>query len=182
MRVLFLAIGNVRRKTVLTAAREVLADGGTVTILVGSPKRWRTEDVPDEAELVSITKLEREHLPLRLEHAALYGLPRRVTRVVGRGSLSDQATRFGKAYERRIAAPVHRGMTKLYHRLWKDRRANRVLRFAAEGRYDYVSVTDYLSIPSGALLMASADAGTWRGSVGFDLDRIDERVLTAEAR
>src|SRR5262245_10317552 len=72
MRVLFLAIGNVRRKTVLTAAREVLADGGAVTILVGSPKRWRTEDVPDEAEIVGITKLEREHMPLRLEHAALY--------------------------------------------------------------------------------------------------------------
>lgn len=171
MRVLFIALGDARRTAVVSEASEVLRNNGTATVLVGDVSRWKNEVLPDGVDLVAITQLERDHLPLRVERGVVFGAPRRLIMLVGRGPLRQRAKRVWKSYERRVAKPVHRRAMRRYSQVWGDRRERIVTDFAMVGRFDYISVMDYLSIHAGAQVMTArvASAGS-DVRIGFGID------------
>jgi FAD/FMN-containing dehydrogenase len=158
MKVLFLALGNYRRRAVIDEAADVLADGGVAVVLVGDMRAWQEDVFPTGAEIVDIASLESDHLPLRIERKLVYGLPRKLVKVAGRGRLRRSSKRALKAYERRIARPVHRRLTAGYRRIWKDRRHQRTMQFVLGREFDYINVTDCISIPAAARIIS--DLGT----------------------
>lgn len=171
MRVLFLAVGDARRKAVAAEATEVLQGNGTATIVISEPGRWATEGLPEGAEVIALAELERNQLPLRLERLVVFGIPRRVLKAVGRGPLKRRANKTWKRYERRIAKPLHRRAVGRYHSVFHGRRQQMIVDVAAARGYDWVTVTDYLSMEFGAAVLDGLGrSGKPMPRLGFGID------------
>ncbi|MEU5990649.1 hypothetical protein ABZ806_16895 [Spirillospora sp. NPDC047418] len=115
MNVLFLALGATRKGAVSAEARQVMAAGGTATVLIGKPSGWRAHPLPDGAEIIELKAVERGYRPgwVRLW---LYRVPRLLLRICLPGPLGRRRDRFDNAYRRRIANPLDRRLARRYRR------------------------------------------------------------------
>lgn len=142
MAVVILALGATRRRASIAEAQAVLAAGQLPIVVVESLRSWHNDPIPTNVRTIEITALLRKHTPLRVEHAVLYGLPRRTLRLLGRGRLAPKAKKAIAAYERKFANRVHnRVVAPLHRRLWPAARTEMVRR-AVDGSLDLVLVTD----------------------------------------
>ena len=116
MHVLFLSVGGTRRRAVVEESAQVLADGGTATVVVDRAAPWSKETFATGVTVVELAGLEQRRPALRFEQAVLYKAPRKVLRTVGRGPLRRFAKRAEKAYERRIASRASKEVTRLARR------------------------------------------------------------------
>ena len=162
MQVLFLALGATRRRAVVEESAQVVADGGHAVVLISQAKPWSREQFQPEVEVVDLARLESRHPARGIEKALLFSGPRLVFRTLGRGPLSGSVRRAGKAYERRIASPVHRAfIMPSYRRAWGDLRQRLIHRHVlAEGApFDLFVVSDPASMPPAVGLLANRAAG-----------------------
>jgi hypothetical protein len=172
VRVLFLALGNYRRRAVIDEATSVLAGGGSATVILSDIGQWEVETFPEGLDVLDITHMERDHLPLRLERKIVFGLPRRILKLTGRGRLRRPSRRVWKYYKRRFAKPVHRRAMERYNHIYRDRRHALTMSRVTATPYDYINVTDYLSIPVAARVMSDLDASPQKAApqVIFGID------------
>jgi hypothetical protein len=155
MAVVILALGATRRRATVAEAEAVLAAGATPVVVVDSLRSWGRDPLPAGVRTVEVASQLRKHGPLRVEHAILYGLPRRTLRLVGRGRLAPKAKKAMAAYERKFANRVHnRVVTPLHIRLWPKARAASVKRAVGDW-IDLVVATDPASFAIAAELAAS---------------------------
>ncbi|WP_405425501.1 hypothetical protein [Micromonospora sp. NBC_00617] len=172
-RVLFLAVGGARKRAVLEESAEVVAGGGSATVLISDAAAWRRERFPAGVRVVSLADLDRRRLPVRVEQNLLFRAPRFAFRMAGRGRLAAFSKRAGKAYERRIADRVHRRIfLPAYGRLQRGGQfpllARHVLRAAPP---ELMVITDPASIPLGAQIARdAAEYGSAAPRVCFGLD------------
>ena len=173
MRVLFLALGDYRRRAVIDEATTVLRQGGSATVLVGDLSRWSADVFPDGITVLDISQLESDHLPLRIERKVVFGVPRRLLKAAGRGPFRRRSKRAWKFYERRIAKPVHRRAMTRYKQIWHDRRHQMVMAQVARGRFEYINVTDYLSMAVGARILSDLRSSSESpAKVSFGVDYV----------
>jgi hypothetical protein len=109
---------------------------------------------------VELSRLELGHLPRSVEMLLLFRGPRFLFRMIGRGRLRRWASRAAKAYERRIAVPLHRRvLMPIYYRVWPRKRQQLIERHVLTGvPIDLLVVCDPLSIPEGAALVGRCTA------------------------
>ncbi|SCG76612.1 hypothetical protein [Micromonospora inositola] len=157
-RVLILALGATRKRAVVEDAAEVVAGGGSVTVLISSAADWRRERFAPGVRVVDLAALEGRRFALRAERAVLFRAPGRAFRVIGRGPLSGWAKRAGRAYERRIAERVHRRLFQpVYHRMRRSDLPQRLAdQVVAEVAADLLVVSDPASIPLAARIVRQA--------------------------
>lgn len=173
MAVVILALGASRRRATVAETEAVLAAGVTPVVVVDSLRSWGRDPLPAGVRTAEVASLLRKHMPLRVEHAILYGLPRRALRLVGRGRLAPKAEKAMTAYERKFANRVHnRVVTPLHRRLWPRARAASVKR-AVGDRIDLVLATDAASFAIAAeLAAASATASGPALPVAFSIGAV----------
>jgi hypothetical protein len=173
MAVVILALGATRRRATVAETEAVLAAGVTPLVVVDSLRPWAGDPLPAGVRAVEVASLLREHPALRVEHAILYGLPRRALRLAGRGRLAPKAKKAMAAYERKFANRVHnRVVMPLHRRLWPMARARSVKR-AAGSRINLVLATDPASFSLAAELAAPAvTASPAAPSVAFSIGAV----------
>ncbi|MFI0405937.1 hypothetical protein [Actinomadura sp. 3N508] len=115
MNVLFLALGGSRRPAVISEAEHVIAHGDKVTVLVGTAAKWRKGPLPEGADLVELSRLERDSRPA-VVRLLLTRVPLFLLRVCLPGPLRGMSKRLRSAYVRRIERPVDRRLARLYRR------------------------------------------------------------------
>jgi hypothetical protein len=162
MTVVILALGASRRRATVADAQAVIAAGRTPIVVVESLRSWRGDPLPAEAKKVEIAALLRSHPPLRIEHAFLYGLPRRALRIAGRA----RGAKATAAYEQKFANRVHNRVAALHRRLWPSARTEAVRR-AVGGPPDLILVTDPASFTLAAALVAPHRSGRLPTQVAF---------------
>jgi hypothetical protein len=113
--VLFVALGATRRPAVVRESEQVLADGGSVCVLVRKPSSWAKDPLPDGADAVELPALERRYRPAAVR-IPLYRIPRLLLRVLLPGPLRGLGNRIDSAYRRRVARPVDRRLARFYRR------------------------------------------------------------------
>ncbi|PWU44324.1 hypothetical protein DLE60_20445 [Micromonospora globispora] len=166
MHVLFLSVGGTRRRAVVEESAQVLADGGTATVVVDRAGPWSKETFATGVTVVELAGLEQRQPALRFEQAVLYKAPRKVLRTVGRGPLRRFAKRAEKSYERRVASRVHRALLRMRGDV-RPRLVESLIRRGAG--VDVVVVTDPLAMPYAARLVTGA-AQASKPSVCFSYD------------
>lgn len=170
MRVLFLALGGSRKRAAVEESAQVVADGGQAVVLIDKAAGWRQVTFDPAVEVVDLAGLENRRLPLRIEQFLLFKAPRRGLRAVGRGPLRGLAGRAAGAYESRIADRVHRRVVlPAYRSRWGGVPLLRrqVLRDTV---FDLMVVTDPVSMPYAARLLAGYDAAGDPPRLAFGLD------------
>lgn len=166
--VLILALGATRKRAVVEDAAAVVARGGTVTVLISSAANWRRERFASDVRMINLAELEGRVLPLRLERAVLYRVPRLLFRTIGRGRLAAWTKRAGRAYEKWIADRVHRRVVLPTYRRLRSSQVPQQLadRAVAETRVDLLVVADPASIPLAARIIRQS---TLVPQVGYGL-------------
>ncbi|MFI5834046.1 hypothetical protein ACIA5A_10260 [Micromonospora sp. NPDC051300] len=149
MHVLFLSVGDVRRRAVVEESRQAVADGGAATVVVDRMAPWSREAFASGVRVVDLAALRRGLPADRIEQAALYKAPRKLLRTVGRGPLRRFSKRAERAYQRRLADPAHRA----FLRMRGDQRAKLIARLCARTPVDVVVVTDPIAMPYAADLL-----------------------------
>ncbi|MFC4145030.1 hypothetical protein ACFO0M_02065 [Micromonospora mangrovi] len=150
MHVLFLSVGGTRRRAVVEESAQVVADGGTATVVVDRVAPWSRETFADGVRVIDLAGLEQRQRAARVEQAVLFKAPRKVLRTVGRGPLRRFAKRAEKSYEKRIAARAHRAFV----RLRGDLRPKLVDGLLRRGNpVDVLVVTDPVAMPYAARLL-----------------------------
>lgn len=115
MNVLFLALGASRRRQILAEVEQVIAAGGTATVLVEKPAKWRTSPLPDGADMVDLPRLLRDARPAVIR-LLVDRIPRFLIRVCLPGPLRGFGARVQSFHRRRVARPLHRRLAVLYAR------------------------------------------------------------------
>jgi hypothetical protein len=149
MHVLFLSVGAVRRRAVVEESRQVVADGGTATVVVDRIGPWSRESFATGVRVVELAALQRRLPADRIEQAALYKAPRKLLRTVGRGPLRRASKRAERAFQKRLADPAHRA----FLRLRGDQRVRLLERLCARNPVDVLVVTDPIAMPYAARLL-----------------------------
>jgi hypothetical protein len=160
MRVLFLAYGATRSRTVAAESAEVLAHGGEATVLIEWPAFWGTVEFAPGVEVVHIYQLERWRLARQLVDLILFRVPGFIFYHLARGRAERQVRRFGSAYRHRIARPtLDRIILPVYRRLWRGAR-ERLFARRLDGRtFDMIVISDPASIPEGLTMAARVGDG-----------------------
>jgi hypothetical protein len=160
MRVLFLAYGATRRRTVVDEAADVVAGGGRAVVLVEWPALWRGVEFAPGVEVVNVYG-DRWALPRTVVDATLFRFPEFVLGQLARGPFARSIGRYGRGYRNRIARPLLDGVVLPAYR-WLGRAAReRVYRrhlFGGE-RPDLVVIGDPASMPAGLALLARFGTG-----------------------
>lgn len=175
MRVLFLAFGAYRKKAVVEECEQVLADGGTATVLVDSMGPWRRAGLPDGVTVVDTAALQRERLAMRIEYLVVYRGPRFVLRRVAR-----RRAKRAMAVHQKVADKLHgRVFLPAYRRLSAEPRGRLVARRLGRSgeRYDWIIVADSPSMPDAVeLLDALGDAAP---GIAYSIDHLPREAVTA---
>ena len=169
--VLVLALGATRRRAAVDDAARVVAQGGTATIVTGDAALWGGDRLARGVRLVDLPQLELRHAWMPLEQLVLYRIPRFAFRAVGRGPLKPWSQRAGKAYQRRIADPLHRRALLPLLRRGRGAAAAQLIRrhLDAAGTVDLLVVNDPASMPTAATLVESyGRSGSPRVAYGLD--------------
>jgi hypothetical protein len=175
MNVLFLALGASRRPAVVAECAQVVADGGTACVLVGTVKPWLRAELDEQVELIDAADVWRGHLPMKIEYLVLYRGPRFLMyRVIGRGPLRRPVRRAARAYERHVADVLHqRVYLPVYLRLYAGVRDRLILeRVRREKRFDWVVVGDPASMPDAVRLLDSLERAAYRPGVSYSIDHV----------
>jgi hypothetical protein len=179
MAVVILGLGATRRHATIAEMTAILtgglspaqpaSSGGLPVVVVDSLRPWGRSPFPAGVRTIEVAVLMRRHPPLRIARLLLYGLPRRATRLLGRGRLASRAGRLFSAYERKVADRVHnRLVAPMHQRLWPNAYARSISRAVGEP-IDVILATDPASFTVAAGLTAQrADAGP-APEVGFAL-------------
>ncbi|MET7968254.1 hypothetical protein [Micromonospora sp. NPDC005305] len=154
MHVLFLSVGAVRRRAVVAESAQVVADGGTATVVVDRMAPWSRETFAAGVRVVELAALQRRMPAQRIEQAVLFKAPRKILRTVGRGPLRGFSKRAERAYQTRFADRAHRA----FLRLRGDTRAKLIARVGAQPRADVLVVTDPVAMPYAARLIGASHA------------------------
>ncbi|WP_433349084.1 hypothetical protein [Micromonospora sp. CA-111912] len=157
MHVLFLSIGAVRRRAVVEESAQVVADGGTATVVVDRISPWNRETFANGVRVIELAALQRRTPVARIEQAVLFKAPRKILRTVGRGPLRGFSKRAERAYQTRVADRAHRAFV----RLRGDNRAKLIERVGARSRVDVLVVTDPIAMPYAARLTGGHHAPTY---------------------
>ena len=181
MRVLFLALGDDRQRAVVSESARVVAGGGSATVVVDQAARWQRTPFASGVDVVEATAELGGHRRARFvqralpyaEQLVLYRGPRFLLyRVIGHGPLKKPADRAARAYQRRIADRIHRRLYEpLHSRLWDAVRFRAAFQRVTRAEpFDWVIVSDALSIPDAARLLDGAPrlAGSPRLAYGMD--------------
>jgi hypothetical protein len=165
--VLFLALGASRKRAVVEECRQVVADGGTATVIVDSAASWQR--LPDGVALIDAAVLQPVRLLMRVEQLVMYRGPRFVLHRV----LRHRAKRVVGAYQKRVADRFHRRIfLPISRRQWGDARGQVVARHIArsEPPYDWIIVADSPSMPDAVRLLAELrDA---KPGVAYSIDHV----------
>lgn len=143
---LFVALGASRRPAVVREAAQVVADGGSATVLVRKTSAWAKDPLPDGVDAVELPALERRYRPAAVR-IPLYRIPGLLLRVCLPGPLRGLGKRIDSAYCRRVARPVDRRLARLYRRDAGAVRRRTVERELLRGRsIDLVVIADPQSL------------------------------------
>ncbi|MFG2084670.1 MULTISPECIES: hypothetical protein [unclassified Spirillospora] len=154
MNVVFLALGATRRTAVVAESGRVVAGGGTATVLLDRPSSWEKDPLPDGVVVVELPVLEQSYRPAAVS-LLLFRIPRLLFRVCARGPLREWGERLDRAFRRRVARPVDRGLARIYRRDPAVVRTRAVRRAVlAGGSPDLVVVADPQSLTPAAELVA----------------------------
>jgi len=171
MRVLFLAYGATRKRTVVAESAVVVAGGGRAVVLIEWPALWRGVEFAPGVEVVNVYE-DRWALPRTSVDWILFRMPGFAFRHLARGPFERTLTRYGRGYRNRIARPVlDLVVLPTYRRRWRAAR-ERVYQqqLSGEGRPDMVVIGDPASMPEGLSVLARyGDADALRLSYRMDL-------------
>jgi hypothetical protein len=160
MRVLFLAYGATRTRTVVEESAVVVAGGGRAVVLTEWPALWRGVEFAPGVEVVHVYE-DRWVLPRTVVDWTLFRIPGLVFRCLARGPFERTVTRYGRGYRNRIAQPLLDGVVLPAYR-WLGRAAHeRVVRQQLFGRArpDMVVIGDPASMPEGLSVLAGYGDG-----------------------
>jgi hypothetical protein len=175
VRVLFLALGGNRARAAVEESAQVVAVGGRPVVLVDTLRPWRRMSFDPAVEVVELSTLESTRMPVRLERAVLFTVPRRLFRVVGRGPLRQPARRVSARYETRVAERLHRQVVlPMIRPRWGEGTCPVLCRYLAKGGdLDAIVVLDPASMPYAAGLVAGyRSAGTRPPRLAFGIDHL----------
>jgi hypothetical protein len=175
MRVLFLAYGATRTRTIVDESAVVVAGGGRAVVLVEWPALWRGVEFAPGVEVVNVYE-DRWAVPRTVVDWTLFRIPGFVFRLLARGPFARTVTRYGRGYRNRIAQPVLDGVVlPAYRWLWRAAHERVYQRQLFDGaRPDMVVIGDPASMPEGLSVLARYGDG--------DAPRLSYRVdLTAAA-
>lgn len=171
MNVLFLALGASRKRAVVEECAQVVADGGTATVVVESLRPWQKAGFAPGVTLVDSAVLQRARLPMRVEHLVVYRAPRAVLRrVAGAGA--------AKAYEKKVADRFHRRVfMPAYRRMRGGVRGQLVAAHIARSPrpFDWMIVADSLSMPDAVQVLNDLGADR-RPGVAYSIDHVRNAV------
>jgi hypothetical protein len=174
MNVLFLAFGASRKRAVVEESTQVVADGGTASILVSAHKPWRRSPLLEEVEVIDSAAVWRGHLPMAIEHLFLYRGPRFfLYRILAHGPIRGPVRKLARGYERLIADRIHnRLFLPLYLRFHQGVREDLITRKIRDSRpFDWIIVADPTSMPEAQWLLERID-GPHRPGVAYSIDHI----------
>jgi hypothetical protein len=177
MRVLFLAYGATRRRTVVDEAADVVAGGGRAVVLIEWPALWRGVEFAPGVEVVNVYG-DRWTLSRTVVDWVLFRFPEFVLGHLARGPFARTVARFGRGYRNRIARPLLDGVVLPAHR-WLGRAAReRVYRrhlFGGE-RPDLVVIGDPVSMPEALAVLARYGDGL-APQLSYRMDLTVRRVV-----
>jgi hypothetical protein len=174
MNVLFLALGASRKRAVVEESTQVVADGGTASIMVSARKPWRRSPLLEDVEVIDSAAVWRGHRPMAIEHLLLYRGPRFVLyRILARGPIRRPVRKLARGYERRIADRIHRRLfLPLYLRFYRGVREDLIARKIRDsGPFDWIIVADPSSMPEAQWLLERID-GPDRPGVAYSIDHL----------
>lgn len=169
-RVLFLALGGTRRRAAVAETAQVVARGGTATLVVTDAAAWRGDRPAEGVRLVDLTELERTHGWMPVQRFLLVRLPERLFRLVGRGPLRPWSTRATKAYRRRVADPLHERWRPLSRGDRAGSAAEMIRGHLRRTGVQLVVVNDPASMPAAVALLRTYDRDS-APRVAYHLDR-----------
>lgn len=169
-RVLFLALGGTRRRAAVAETGQVVACGGTATVVVADAAAWRNDRFAGDVRLVDLTEEELRHGWMPLEQLVLVRLPARFFRLIRRGPLGAWATRAAKGYRRRVGDPLHQRLRPLSRRGRVSFNAGLIRRHLRHTNVNLVVVNDPASMPTAVALLQTYD-GDDAPRVAYSIDR-----------
>jgi hypothetical protein len=168
--VLFLALGASRKRAVVEECAQVIADGGTATVVVESLEPWKRAAFGTGVTVVDSAVLQRALLPMRIEHLVVYRAPRFVLhRALGR-----RGKRAAGAYQKKVADRFHRRVfMPVYKRLRQDTRGRLIAGHVTRSPrpFDWIVVADSVSMPDAVQVLDGLGRGSRTGVV-YSVDHI----------
>jgi hypothetical protein len=159
-RVLFLALGGTRQRAAAEETRRVVDRGGAATLVVADAAPWRNVRLAAGVRLLPLRELELRHAWMPAEQLLLVKVPRRVLRAVGLGPVKGWSERAARAYQRRIADPLHRRVfLPLLRRGTRATAAGLIRHRLRAEPVDLLVVNDPASMPAAEALLRSFDRG-----------------------
>jgi hypothetical protein len=168
MNVLFLALGDSRWRAVVEECGQVVADGGTATVVVDSTARRQRAVLPGGVTVIDAAKLERARGAMRIEHLVVYRAPRFLLRRL----LRSRAEPVVRAY-RKVADRFHRRVfLPVYQPFRGESRAKVITREVSRSPrpYDWIIVADSRSMPDAVRLLDRLAGGS--PGVAFSIDHL----------
>jgi hypothetical protein len=120
--------------------------------------------------VLDLRELELGHAWMPFEQLVLARIPRFTFRVVGLGPIRRWSGRASRAYQRRVADPLHqRAFLPLLRRGRGAQAARLVRRRLGDRAVDLLVVNDPASMPAAVAFLATYDAGS-RPQVAYSVD------------
>lgn len=173
VRVLFVALGASRRRTVCEESAQIVSDGGVAVVLVDRANAWRRTVFAPTVAVIEMARLESRHLPLRLARGLLYRAPSICLRLIGHGPLRRAARQWANVHQRLANRIYERLVLPGHRRIWPHRRPRLVEREVLTGEpFDLLVIGDPESIPDGAAIVARLFRRGMPLPVSFGLDAV----------
>jgi hypothetical protein len=158
--VVFLALGGTRRRAAVDETGRVVAGGGTATLVITDAAGWRNFSLATGVRVVELRRLELAHAWMPVEQLVLVRFPRFTFRIVGSGPMKRWSERVARAYQRRIADPLHqRAFLPLLRRGPGALAANLIRRRLGDRTVDLLVANDPASMPTAVALLRTYDRG-----------------------
>jgi hypothetical protein len=169
--VLVLALGATRRRAAIDDAERVVARGGTADLVVRAATAWRDVLPAGGVRLIDVAELEQRRAWVPVERLLLYRVPLGLLRVLGFGSLKPWSEQARRAYQRRIADPLHRRLHAALIRPGDGRLTAGLIRrqLGRDSSIDLLLVNDPASMPTAVALLREHGPGA-QPPVSYDLD------------
>jgi hypothetical protein len=158
--VVFLALGGTRRRAAQDESQRVVRRGDMATLVVTDPAEWRGYRPADGVRVLELRGLELRHAWMPFEQLILVRIPRFTFRIVGLGPVRRWSDRASRAYQRRVADPLHqRAFLPLLRRGRGAQAARLIRRQLGDRAVDLLVVNDPASMPAAVALLATFDEG-----------------------
>jgi hypothetical protein len=162
MRVLFLALGATRRRTVAAESAAVVAAGGRAVVLIEAPDEWKRVTFAPGVEVVDVYGSQRGRSARKATDLVLFRGPGYLFHQLARGPLERPVRRIARGYRYRIAHRVNdRVVMPTYRRLWRGARRRVVEERLGGADFDLLVISDPASLAEGVSML-----GRYRDGAG----------------